>query len=381
MDASQKSSLKYVSSGSSQSVSPNGHLISNTFIPLDILNTRLCGDWQARQQAYTRDWLAFCFYIVDVEANKPHNQRRSTKDLLPNELLKLFEKDQDAAGLANILRPDWNGAHLGARNSVGEFSTIGAKFLYELLFDKDLKLMSASSLARHIFKRWCLVAHSAASLAKEPFSVKARFWKIPRLPNVNNSLELVYVLLPEFWSWTETVDHGIMEDQTISADLKTTIRRISRDDEYRRQADELWGDFMTRAFAKAASNTAQPITARLALPTDNVQNMVLLGSHPQGYYSTYIQPQDLELLRSHGYTWGGDHHPFPRHMQPHEIVSLSESTTLSVTGVYECKTTVISKMNIQNASNWPRIRTQNAVMDNISANQVSYICVWSCRHG
>lgn len=126
--------------------------MSNTFIPLKILDTRLCGDWPGRQQAYTRDWLTFCAFTVALELEKPDQDQRNIHDLLPNELVPKY---QDAQELKRKLS-QWDGSHLVARDSAGSVPAMaGAKFLYHLLHRDDMKSMSASKVARHIFIRWC----------------------------------------------------------------------------------------------------------------------------------------------------------------------------------------------------------------------------------
>ncbi|KAK4671721.1 hypothetical protein QC764_0098150 [Podospora pseudoanserina] len=370
-DASQQSSHKYVFSGSNQSVIPGGHVMSNTFIPLKILDTRLCGDWPGRQQAYTRDWLTFCAYTVALELEKPEQDQRNIHDLLPNELVPKY---QDAQELKRKLS-QWDGSHLVARDSAGSVPAMaGAKFLYHLLHRDDMKSMSASKVARHIFIRWCLVAHIAASVAKEPFSVKARFWKIPKEAVLNRNLELVYQMVPDLLTWT--VKPEILGDKSISKDLINSLKLFANQG-HRKKINEKWGKFMAVVFDAV---TVPGIKARLALPTDNLQNMVLLGSHPQGYYNTYIGKNDLESLISKGYTWGSSH-PFPTNMQPDAIVPFPRGTRLIKPSVYATKPTTISKTNIKIAGNWPRIRTQNAVMDNISANEASHIRTLNISHG
>lgn len=380
-------------SGSRQSVSPGGHLITNTFIPLEILNTRLCGDWPERQQAYMRDWLTFCGYIVGLEAERPPNERRHPKNFLPDALLPQY---QNLEHLRSML-VDWNGSHLVARDSAGNISNIGAKFLYELLFDNNMQLMSASNLARHIFKRWCrmsnleifsplfsantaaVVAHSAASLAKEPFSVKARYWKIPKDVILVDRVVLVYDMVPGLWLWD--VHSTILDDDKLSEGLKKVLKLFC-DVNHRSQVRDLWREFMALVLKAHAAppDTAQPITARLLRPDDNLQHMVLLGSHPQGYYNTYIRRDHLASLISNGYTWGKGR-LFPERLSLNQIVPLPKGQRLTQANDFQCTTTTISNTNIKIAGNWPRIRTQNAVMENVSANEASHLptCI-SHRH-
>lgn len=181
-------------------------------------------------------------------------------------------------------------------------------------------------------------------------------------------------MVPDLLTWT--VKSQILRDKSISKDLINSLKLFDNQG-HRKKINEKWGKFMTVVFDAA---TVPGIKARLALPTDNLQNMILLGSHPQGYYNTYIAKNDLESLISKGYTWGSSH-PFPTNMQPDAIVPFPRGTRLIKPSVYATKPTTISKTNIKIAGNWPRIRTQNAVMDNISANEASHIRTLNISHG
>lgn len=122
----------------------SSNLLSNTFIPFDILYTRLAGDVADRQKAYTRDWLSYCAYRYFLDRQRDRQSSRPKPD-------------------QHLLT--WDGAHLQARDTAGnlgfkdkdgKFVPVGAKFLYHLLQPEDEKItFSQENLSRHIFKRWC----------------------------------------------------------------------------------------------------------------------------------------------------------------------------------------------------------------------------------
>ncbi len=151
----------------------------------------------------------------------------------------------------------------------------------------------------------------------------------------------------------------------------------------------LWESFMGPVFAEASAsanssptaNTTVTIIPRLrslkkhqkGYQKEDLTQYLLLGSHPQGFYNTYILKSVVDALVKWKYTPGK--RDFPRSRPVNEIVPpglLGIRTDDNQNPVAE---TIISKPSIRIAGNWPRIRSQNAVMGGVSANEVSAICL------
>ena len=187
------------------------------------------------------------------------------------------------------------------------------------------------------------VAYAAAIQPKNPYSVKARFWGFPNA--VYNNIELIY-------------------------DRNLRLKAL---------ADEVWEKAMSSAHQNALANMIKSTgTTQMGLPElknrfresweeqeldeDWKQGHFRLGGHPQGFYTIWVSTADLDKLKSWGYPISTRNFP---------TYSPSYHTSAIPKVPIEETNTTIKKLQIIAASNWPRSKTQSAVMGNVSATIVS----------
>jgi hypothetical protein len=225
---------------------------------------------------------------------------------------------------------------------------------------------------------------------KEPYSVKARFYKVPKASNPGNNvvnIELIYDMLPGWWL---SMSKKNVNEEKLSGNLRNLKRSFKIDFKgtYKARLDSLWETFMAPVFAAASAsvnslptgNTGETITARLWRGSDKSPDLFLLGSHPQGFYKTYILKTAANRLVQLKYSLNLTR-DFPSRVPRNEIVPDGDLSRITNDKQYAVTTTTISKPYLKTAGNWPRIRTQNAVMGGVSANEVSDICLCTITHG
>ena len=117
------------------------------------------------------------------------------------------------------------------------------------------------------------------------------------------------------------------------------------------------------------------IKPRLRCQSENLTDFFLLGSHPQGFYKTYIPNSVAEALIHLKYKLKDHDRTFPSSLSLGQIVREGLVKTSTDDNQAPVSLTKISKPFIKLAGNWPRIRSQNAVMGGVSANKVSGICL------
>lgn len=187
-------------------------------------------------------------------------------------------------------------------------------------------------------------------------------------------------MLPGWW---DNANNTILRDKRLSSKLKLVLKNnaFKFDLANKTALDALWKQFMESVFTQTASSTpplriagktVPVVKGRLLSPKDKSVDLFELGSHPQGYYRTYIRKRDLKRMSDLGYTLNCIPHPFPNKMSPDKIVLNSGLKHTIDSRGYPETNTLITKTYMKIAGNCPRVRTQNAVMGDVSANDVSY---------
>jgi hypothetical protein len=198
-------------------------------------------------------------------------------------------------------------------------------------------------------------------------------------------------MVPDGWSCSKV--QQVLEDPRVSEPFKQLLKKHKLDTISEEALYELWAQFMEGVFVEAAATWSKPApsqsTVQMSIEStvpkpkfrllglkDKLDALELLGSHPQGYYRTYVTKKDQERMIEAGYKLGSAL-PFPKQsvLIAAKLNGIVKGTVLQTTkDQKDTKTqTSISKTTIRIAGNWPRIQTQNAVMGNISANKVSFL--------
>lgn len=152
---------KYVCTGPPSSGN-NLYLQSKIFVPVDILEKRLCGTKAERELAYMQDWLTF-YYNPDNTYTReygPHNLPKRFKEALPP-----LSKDAK-----ELWTETYSGKHLGLRDENGNCSDEKSRnFLTHLLAPGSDETFA--NIPQLIFKRWACTLFLLSILG-------SRFWKI-----------------------------------------------------------------------------------------------------------------------------------------------------------------------------------------------------------
>ncbi|CAG9970430.1 unnamed protein product [Clonostachys byssicola] len=378
----QDPEMQFIFSGSTETTTSTC-VTSNTFIPLKELETRIgrYGDPDDRCRAYALDWLTFLAHTTN-------------RVLIPRQKMILQEKEWGEGH-----RERFNGAHLLTSDTAG--NTVDSKQntndLKKKPGSKDKVVMSLSSkfivnllrptnddkpgadLGQYIFRRWCQVAYVAAITKKPAYAVNARFWTIPKTLQtplvfyyaVDEDLQKVKNRISELWTRPQ-----------VPKSIKDLAKDLSPKPSGPGSFDQEWAEAIRRAHAQAASKfTTDPnVSPNASVPKCEVilapqctlewkQEHVLLGRHPQGFYSTYISKALAAEMDRKGYSYFKPDRPFPKYSidKAQELGAMITSAVFPETSATR---TEITRGRIQDATKWPRFKGQSAIMDGRSATDV-----------
>lgn len=211
-----------------------------------------------------------------------------------------------------------------------------------------------------------MVAYVAAIASKEPYSVLARFWPWPKL-------------------WKDEYIHFIYDNPGMSDAINAVRTNNNMPEGARNEAkkignvNDLWKEIMRKAHKKVKTAKDQPwppipgpeIKFRMDEPNSQDQAWVdghkCLGSHPQGFYTVWVTSAHYQLMKGSNYIRNGGKDTtwlFPDLSQADNLPTFPDCDWVGT------KTT-ITQARITTAAGWPRCKTQNAVMGNVSAPEVS----------
>ncbi|KAI1757941.1 hypothetical protein F4782DRAFT_544350 [Xylaria castorea] len=363
-EESPYASEKFVFTGNADT--RNGSYVAkNIFVPLEALRIRLNGTRKERLIAYTQDWITFCNYALDKK--KPEqgfiNFRAPT------------------SGFYNVnnhentdYRLGFNGSHLKARDTTGAYTPEETrKFLSTLL--EPHALDRCDNLPIFIFRRWCAVAYGAAVLPKEPYSVSARFWNCPE--TLGPQITFIY-----------DKPKGIIDCiKNIMTETRTT-----EFDEIKFPAlnpEEIWKAAVTAAHNQTKKNAGMTLAKSVTegqvngeppSPRSEFRDPKIgkeeweakhtrLGSHPQHFFTIWIKKEHERLLEANHFTFN-DFREFPRSIIQ-DSIDKYDKKKVPTEGRPASTITCITQRRIESAGNFPRCKTQAAVMGGVSATEVA----------
>lgn len=210
----------------------------------------------------------------------------------------------------------------------------------------------------------CLdVAYAAAIAAKDPFSVKARFWPIPG--SLHQELDFICVKPKGL-----TTD-GIQELRNFQ--FLQTANPVNANaflEKLYNMAiiNDMWTKAVEEAFTRVEVLAGKPAARSFRPLPDNEftvqwqQTHFKLGEHPQGLYSIWVSNEHMEKMMEKGYYSLEDLRQFPADLGFLSDDMKSDAPTTR---------TVITQEGINTASNWPRYPSQFVAMKNTSATDVS----------
>ncbi|KAI1171380.1 hypothetical protein F4777DRAFT_593821 [Nemania sp. FL0916] len=350
---------KFVFTGSNDS-GIGSFLRKNIFIPLDALKLRLNGTKEERRIAYTQDWLTFCNYVC----NSDHTNQG------------FINQSAEAAGFSDEIGhrgktylAGFNGSHLKIRDSTGaNYPNDSLRFLGLLLEPSSRD--KCTNLPLFIFKRWCAVAYAASFLPKEPFSVSARFWSCPM--NLSDPITFIYDKPQDMM---KNIQRIINSDGGQISDFNNPTEE---------QLEKIWRDAIKEAHNNAKSWAIGTLTSLASeksmgeIVTSNASNQKD-GPTPEGtpktkeFFTIWIHKNDVEKLMTKKYYTVYDSRKFPEG-NPGKVrrrIDKYDQNTVTNGNVGELTVTNIKQSRIETAGNFPRCKTQAAVMGGVSATQVA----------
>ncbi|KAF4339604.1 ABC transporter G family member 18 [Fusarium beomiforme] len=215
------------------------------------------------------------------------------------------------------------------------------------------------------------VARVAACAAKEAWSVKARFRSIP----ASLKPPTFYYVKPEEMTG---IINKIAKYELIPKDGLPNDLHGKFDKSF---IDKAWRSAMTNANKsldtriKSHDNNDFTFKGKYGTPTVKLvtedeeakkvrRDFMLLGFHPHGFYDTYVTTEDFNSF-----------FPLVKATKPQRKNDLLDVLNKVIPLVPEDAVTEtrthITKNRIITASNWPRLQTQNAVMNNVGAPKIA----------
>ncbi|KAI0553267.1 hypothetical protein F4679DRAFT_600209 [Xylaria curta] len=366
---SSNASEKFVFTGSADT-KIGTFMVKNVFVPLEALRIRLNGTRRERLVAYTQDWITFCNYVFDKD-----NPEQGFKNVTAQN--SGFTEVENHEG-ANYLK-DFNGSHLKVRSLAGAYDPKEArKFLFHLLQPSEQD--KCKDLPIFIFRRWCAVAYAAAILPKEPYSVSARFWKWPK--TLESQITFIYDKPKEITNYIKSLKkktHSLEFDGIEFPELNPEEIWKAAITHAHNQAKKYAGMTLTKSLNQDEVSTnkdkvdSEPSSPGIGFRDFTISKEkweaehVRLGSHPQHFFTIWIK-REHELLKGNYFTLDG--------VRDHPGVTLQGSIDK-----YEKKTipskhtpptiTRITQRRIESTGNFPRCKTQAAVMGGVSATEVA----------
>ncbi|KAI0861245.1 hypothetical protein F4860DRAFT_514016 [Xylaria cubensis] len=367
---SSNASEKFVFTGSTDT-KIGTFMVKNVFVPLEALRIRLNGTRRERLVAYTQDWITFCNYVFD--GGKPEQGFKNVT--AANSGFDGVTNHENAKYLK-----DFNGRHLKVRSLTGAYDPKEARnFLFHLLQPSGND--KCTDLPLFIFRRWCAVAYAAAILPKEPYSVSARFWKWPK--SLESQITFIYDKPKNITDYLKS--------------LKATHSSAFGGIQFSElDPEEIWKAAITDAHNQAKKYASMTLTKSLnqdevSINKDKVDieppypgigfrdltiskekweaEHVRLGSHPQQFFTIWIE-REHELLKGHYFTLDGVRDPPGTTLQG-SIDNYDDGKKVIPSKHMSPTITRITQGRIESAGNFPRCKTQAAVMGGVSATEVA----------
>ncbi|KAF5021543.1 hypothetical protein F66182_6425 [Fusarium sp. NRRL 66182] len=380
-------SMAFIFTGSEHQIgSPS--VQTNTFIKLEDLSKRIgyaCGNKEALSQLFLQDWLTFLAHTDNHEGVPDTLRFGQSADV--------WLKSDTRAHLKEV----FDGSHLLTSNNVGKLKPtkdekengkrLGSiDFLVNLLQPAEKDHLEGDIL-RYIFSRWCGtfsnqlslstwsilawldcsvadyhpgVAYNAAFAVKEPFSVKARFAKLPK----DSDITFVYGI-------DEIITSNI---KTLSAGTKGSLRELA-ERFIAGKFNNVWHKDVEAAHEAVKNKLGLKISQKI-LPhgEPSPKDHKLLSHHPQLLYTVYVSEDDYKsIIEAMGFEVTQD--PFKKPERPHPISEeiarkINNEMELDPSSAQSTRTSITSNRTTI-ATNQPRCKTQAAVMNGHSAGSIA----------
>ena len=183
--------------------------------------------------------------------------------------------------------------------------------------------------------------------------MKARFWNFPKA--IYDDVELIY----DSNSKLSKDQHEVWETAIESAHNKVIADMIST--------------------PKGKKAVLLPVLKhRFRKPIEDITTSNTgcspLGSHPQGFYTIWVTEADRKKIKDLGYSF--DTHLPAKMTNISSYLVQNQDCQVPQMPNNDVKTTAttIKESKITAAGNWPRCKTQSAIMNNISATEVRLRC-------